>query len=233
MTEAQTPQPLTLEQLADLQALDTPTICNAIETFNVRGRVEGFCGMDVRCLSPELGVMVGYAVTLTVDATTPGVPRDNQVWHAWMQAMANSPQPVVLVLQDVGPQPRKSAHFGEVMATLARRLGTIGVVTNGGLRDLHEVRRLGVHYFGAGVVPSHGQPRLLAVNVPVEIDSVPMQPGDLLHGDVNGITTVPLAIAGQVAEAARRVRAAEAALLDYINGPDFSIEGFFQRKFTH
>jgi 4-hydroxy-4-methyl-2-oxoglutarate aldolase len=224
---------LSSEQLAALRALDTPTICNAIETFKVRGRVEGFCGMDVRCLSPELGVMVGYAVTLTVDSTTPGAPSDDRVWHAWMRAMADSPQPVVLVLQDVGPQPRKSAHFGEVMGTLARRLGTIGVVTNGGLRDIEEVRRLGLHYFGPGVVPSHGQPRLLAVNVPVVIDGVPFQPGDLIHGDVNGVTLVPLSIASQVAAAALQIRQAEARLIDYMNGPDFSIDGFYQLKFTH
>jgi len=226
-------QPLSSEQLAALRALDTPTICNAIETFKVRGRVEGFCGMDVRCLSPELGVMVGYAVTLTVDSTTPDAPSDDRVWYAWMRAMADSPQPVVLVLQDVGPQPRKSAHFGEVMGTLARRLGTVGVVTNGGLRDIEEVRRLGLHYFGPGVVPSHGQPRLLAVNVPVVIDGVPIQPGDLIHGNVNGVTQVPLAIASQVAEAALQIRRAEARLIDYVNGPDFSIDGFYQLRFTH
>ena len=233
MTVPSTPTPLSSDQLAALRALDTPTVCNAIEKFKVRGRVEGFCGMDVRCLSPQLGVMLGYAVTLKVDSTTPDGQQDDRVWRAWMQAMAGSPQPVVLVLQDVGPQPRKSAHFGEVMGTLSRRLGAVGVVTNGGLRDLDEVRRLGLHYFGPGIVPAHGQPRLLEVNVPVVIDGVAIQPGDLLHGDVNGLTLVPLAIAGQVAEAAAEVRESEAELMDYINGSDFSIEGFYARKFTH
>ena len=233
MTVPSTPTPLSSDQLAALRALDTPTVCNAIEKFKVRGRVEGFCGMDVRCLSPQLGVMLGYAVTLKVDSTTPDGQQDDRVWRAWMQAMAGSPQPVVLVLQDVGPQPRKSAHFGEVMGTLSRRLGAVGVVTNGGLRDLDEVRRLGLHYFGPGIVPAHGQPRLLEVNVPVVIDGVAIQPGDLLHGDVNGLTLVPLAIAGQVAEAAAEVRESEAELMDYINGSDFSIEGFYTRKFTH
>ena len=177
--------------------------------------------------------MVGHAVTLTVDSTTPGAAQDGRVWHAWLSAMAASPQPVVLVLQDVGPQPRKSAHFGEVMGTLARRLGAVGVVTNGGLRDLEEVRRLGLHYFGPGVVSSHGQPRLLTVNEPVEIDGVAMAKGDLLHGDVNGLTVVPRAIAGQVAAAAAQVRAEEAELLAYIDSPAFSIDGFYARKFTH
>ena len=52
---------LTADQIEALRQIDTPTICNAIESFNVRGRVEGFCGMDSRCLSPQLGVMVGHA----------------------------------------------------------------------------------------------------------------------------------------------------------------------------
>src|SRR5688572_4367102 len=75
-------------QLEALRQIDTPTVCNAIETFKVRGRLEGFCGLDVRCLSPELGVMVGYAVTLPVDASTPGAASDSRAWYDWMQAMA-------------------------------------------------------------------------------------------------------------------------------------------------
>ena len=225
--------PLTAVQIAALRAIDTPTICNAIESFNVRGRVEGFTGLDLRCLLPGQGFMVGYAVTLTVDASTPDGQQDSRVWRDWLEAMAASPQPVVLIMQDVGPQPRKSAHFGEVMGTLSRRLGAVGVVTNGGVRDLDEVRRLGLHYFAAGAVPSHGQPRLVSVGQPVQIDGVTFQPGDLVHGDINGVTIIPAEIAAQVAEAAAVVRADEADLLAYITSPAFSIDGFMARKFSH
>ena len=110
------------EQLAALRGIDTPTVCNAIETFQVRGRVEGFLGMDIRFLLPELGTMVGYAITVTVDSTTPDVPRSEEAWLAWLKAMEASPKPSVLVLKDVGPEPRRSAHFGEAMGTVAKRL---------------------------------------------------------------------------------------------------------------
>jgi regulator of RNase E activity RraA len=224
---------LTDEQIQALKQIDTPTICNAIETFNVRSRLEGFMGMDIACLFPDLGTMVGYALTVTVDSTTPDVPRDNAIWREWVLAMQAAPKPAVLAFQDVGPQPRKSAHIGEMMATLSQRLGVVGIVTDGGVRDLLEVRRLGFHYFAAGVVPSHGNPRLLAVNVPVVIDGVQIEPGDLLHGDVNGVTTIPMAIAGQVAEAAGRIHAEEGAMLAYIKSQEFTIEGYFQRRFKH
>src|SRR5581483_6024958 len=215
---------LTPEQLQALQAIDTPTICNAIETFNVRGRIEGFMGMDIRCLFPELGTMLGYALTVHVDSTTPDVKGDDAVWREWVEAMHAASKPIVLAFQDVGPQPRRSAHIGEVMATLARRLGAVGIVTDGGVRDLNEVRALGFHYFAAGVVPSHGNPRLLRVNAPVTLDGVRIAPGDLLHGDINGVTTIPLAIAERVAEAAQRVRVQEGELLKYIKSEEFNLE---------
>ena len=224
---------LSEEQIEALAAIDTPTICNAIEAFDVRGRVEGFFGMDIRCLSPELGVMTGYAVTARVDASTPGAPPNQAAWEDWVRAMAAAPKPVVLVFQDVGPNPRRSAHCGEVMATLARRLGTVGLVTDGGVRDILEVRGLGFHYFAAGLVPSHGTTRFLEVNVPVTLDGVHIQPGDLIHGDINGVTTIPAEIAGQVVEAAQRVREREAGVMAYTRDPDFSLEGFFLRMFAH
>jgi regulator of RNase E activity RraA len=224
---------LSTEQIDALKAIDTPTICNAIETFQVRGRVEGFLGMDIRCLLPELGTMVGYAVTVTVDTTTPDVPRSGEAWLAWLKAMEASPKPSVLVLKDIGPEPRKSAHFGEVMGTISKRLGVVGIVSDGGLRDVLEVKALDLHYFAPGLVPSHGNPRLIEVNVPVVIDGVRIEPGDLLHGDINGVTAIPLSIADKVAEAAEDVWKKEADLMAYIKGPDFTVEGFFKRQFTH
>lgn len=224
---------LSAEQIRALQNIDTPTVCNAIETFNVRDRIDGFLGMDIRCLFPEFGPMVGYALTVTVDSTTPEMPRDEQVWREWVLAMQAAPKPIVLVFKDVGPQPRKSAHMGEVMATLAHKLGAVGLVTDGGVRDILEVKRLGFHYFAAGVVPSHGNPRLLAVKEPVTLDGVRIQSGDLLHGDINGVTTVPLDIASQIADTAQDIRDEENGLMGFINSPEFTIEGFFKLKFKH
>ena len=237
MMQAQNTSPahnlLSPQQLEALQGIDTPTVCNAIEKFGVRSVVDGFMGMDTHCLTPEFGTMLGYAITVTVDSTTPAVPKSNAAWQAWLRAMESSPKPSILVLKDVGPQRRKSAHLGEIMGTVAKRLGVVGVVTDGGLRDILELKRLGLHLFCAGVVPAHGNPRLLQVNVPVEVDGVLIRPGDLLHGDINGVTTIPLSIADQVAAAATRHREAEAALLEYVNSPGFSVEGFAGRTPRH
>lgn len=221
------------EALEILKKIDTPTICNAIETFNVRGRVEGFLGMDIKCFFPELDPTVGYALTVTVDSTTPDVTRDNEVWKKWVIEMEKSPKPIVLVFQDVGPQPKKSAHIGEVMATLAKRLGVIGLVTDGGVRDLAEVRNLGLQLFAPGCVASHGNPRLLAVGEPVSIDGVQICTGDLIHGDLNGVTLIPAVDVERLFQAVEKIQAEERDLMDYIKSPEFNIDGFFERKFSH
>ncbi len=224
---------LTNAQIDELKSIDTPTICNAIELFKVRNAVTGFTGMDIRCLFPHFGATVGYALTVTVDSTTPDAKRDNKVWMEWVRAMDVAPKPIFLVFQDVGLNPEKSAHMGEVMASLAKRMGAIGLLTDGGVRDILEVERLEFQYFSTGVVVSHGNPRLLQVNVPVTIDGLRIEPGDLLHGDLNGVTKIPAEIAAQTAEMAMKIRQEEADLLAYINGHDFSVEGFIQRKFSH
>ena len=224
---------LTVAQLEALKAIDTPTICNAIERFKVRNDVTGFTGMDIHCLYPQFGVTTGYALTVTVDSTTPDVKRDNGVWMDWVRAMAAAPKPIFLVFQDVGLNPEKSAHMGEMMASLAKRLGAVGLLTDGGVRDILEVERLGFQYFAAGVVASHGNPRLLQVNVPVTIDGLQIEPGDLLHGDLNGVVKIPAEIAAQTAEIALKIRQEESEMLAFINGPDFSVEGFIQMKFAH
>jgi regulator of RNase E activity RraA len=225
--------PLSPQAIEDLRAMDTPTICNAIETFNIRGRLEGFLGMDIHCLLPDLGSMVGYAVTATVDSTTPEVGQDEQAWLKWMQAMQASPKPAVLVFKDIGPQPRKSAHLGEVMGTIARRMGVVGIVTDGGVRDILELKQLRFHCFAAGLSPSHGNPRLIEFNCPVVIDGVRIETGDLLHGDINGVTIVPQTIANQVAAAAAGVRQKEAEQMAYVNSPEFTLEGLHQWRQSH
>jgi regulator of RNase E activity RraA len=180
-------------------------------------------------MMPELGVMVGYAVTLTLDSQTDGVPFDAQVWWDVLKAIEASPKPVVLVAQDVGPRPSHACHFGDGMATIAHRLGAIGLVTNGGVRDLPGVRALGFRFFAAGVVVSHGNFRLASSGHPVEVSGVRIEPGDLIHGDENGVVLIPAEVADRVAEAAHRVWAEEAEAIAYYRSEEFSLEDLGRR----
>jgi regulator of RNase E activity RraA len=214
---------LTPEQLAELREIDSPTVANAIEHFQVRPRVSGYAGTGVRCLIPGLGTMLGYAVTCKGDSTTEGKNRREHT-ELYRAIHALQPLPAVVVIGDDGDPARinLSCHAGEMMATTMKRVGAIGLVTNGGIRDIKEVTALGgFHYFGRGLVVAHGQPCIYDVGATVTIDGMEVRHGDLLHGDENGITVVPAAIAAQVAAQAMAVREAEQNRLKDILGPDF------------
>ena len=220
---------LSPEQIERLRQIDSPTIANAIEHFKVRDDTVGFTGYDIRCLFPDLGVMCGYAVTALADASTPGPRRGREHTMRMWEALAAAPKPAILVMKDVGPRRTHACHFGDVMCNTARALGAIGLVTDGGVRDLKEVHDMGFHYFAKGAVVSHGTATFLDVNVPVEIDGCWIKPGDLLHGDANGLVVIPEEVADKVADQVDRVRESEGKMIDWINSPDFSAPALRKR----
>ena len=122
------------------------------------------------------------------------------------------------------------------MATTAKAFGAVGCVSDGGLRDVVEVRALGgFQYFCPGFVVSHGNPVICDINIEVTVAGLMVQPGDLLHGDANGILAVPATVAAHVADEAARVREAERELLEFVRKPGLTVEKLrrFRERFTH
>jgi len=220
---------LTPDQLAELRAMDSPTVANAIEAFRVRDDTEGFLGMDIACRTPEFGVMVGYAVTATADSMSPGRLRSRQGLLKLFDAIAAAPKPAVLIIKDVGPKRTHGCFLGDVIATISTRLGAIGIVTDGGVRDLEGVKPLGFHIFAAGFVVAHGTFNIEEVDTPVELSGTIVRPGDLIHGDASGVTTIPLETADKVYAECLKVRERETALRDFVHAKDFTLEGLRKR----
>ena len=220
-------EPLSERQIAELRQFDSATIANAIEQFGVRDRTEGFLGMSVRCLFPHLEEpMVGYAVTAKGDSTAYGRAYDPLHRVPLLELLTESPKPGVVVIQACGNRPERSCFCGDVMCAEIKVLGGVGVVTDGGVRDLEAVEALGIHYFAAGVTVSHGTIKLYEIGQPVAIDGVPIRTGDLVHGDANGVVVIPNQIAYQVADAARAVLERERARKDLVLGPDFTLDNY-------
>jgi 4-hydroxy-4-methyl-2-oxoglutarate aldolase len=223
------PTVLTPEQLAELRAVDSPTVANAIETFKVRDDTQGFLGMEVPCRTPEFGVMAGYAVTATASSMTPGRARSREALMKLFDAIAAAPKPAVLVIKDVGPRRTHACFLGDIVATISARLGAIGIVTDGGVRDLGGVAPLGFHVFAAGFVVAHGTFNIEEVSIPVEISGTVVNPGDLIHGDASGVTSVPLEIADRLYAECLKVREQEARLRDFAISKDFTLETLRKR----
>lgn len=216
---------LTESELSFLAGVDSPTIANAIERFAIRDRTEGFIGGNVQCVYPDFPPMVGRALTVTM-SNAPGEPAQREgYWRMW-EALEAMEGPVVIVIADASGAPERVAYAGEIMSRLAQRLGAVGMVTDGALRDIEEVRQAGFHYFMRYPVVSHANYEILSVGEPINIDGQRIVTGDLLHGDRNGIVVVPWETLDRLPDEVATVRRVERADMDIIASDDFTLDHY-------
>lgn len=217
---------LAADVLDRLRKFDTPTVCNVIELLEIRPRTAGYTDARIKACYPALPPMVGFASTATFRAAAP--PRGGDTYMglaAQVELLEKSPGPTVVVFQDLD-DPAVAATFGEIMATTYQAFGCVGLVTSGGGRDLDQVEPLKFPCFTGGTIPSHGYTQIVELNVPVRVGGVWISPGDLLHGDRNGITTIPTELAGLVAEGCAGFMEAEKVMLDYLRAGSVTSAGF-------
>jgi regulator of RNase E activity RraA len=211
--------PITPETLNKLAKFDTPTICNVIELFDVRPRDAGYMDGRIRANFPELPPMVGFAATAGFRSGAP--PAEGDAYGSFadqVETFAELPGPAVVVFQDLDDPP-VGATFGEVMCSVYRAFGSTGLVTSGGGRDLEQVRALDYPVFTAATICSHAYCHILHIGLPVRVGGLVVNQGDLLHGDANGVTSIPLQIATEVADVADEFVDAERIVLEYVQGP--------------
>ena len=211
--------PITRETLEKLARFDTPTICNVIELFEVRPRDAGFMDGRIRANFPELPPMVGFAATAAFRSGAP--PAAGDAYGSLVDQVgtfAELPGPAVVVFQDLDDPP-VGATFGEVMCSVYRAFGSAGLVTSGGGRDLQQVRALDYPVFTGSTICSHAYCHILHVGLPVRVGGLVVHQGDLLHGDANGVTSIPLEIAAEVADLAAEFVEAERIVLEYVQRP--------------
>ncbi len=216
---------LTDEQLEMLRHLSTCLVANAIETFHKRLRNEGFASSDVRCLFPRLPPMVGYAATLKVRGSDPpmegGIYPDRSDWWDYILSM---PEPRVVVVEDRATRPGLGSLLGTVQVNILRALGCVGAVTNGAVRDIPAAEALRFPLFAGNLSVSHSYVHIVEIGGSVEIGGLRIDPGDLLHGDVHGVQSIPRSIAAQVPEVAMQIANDEEMLVSLCQTPDFSLE---------
>ncbi|MEW4568616.1 RraA family protein [Tautonia sp. JC769] len=217
------------EAIERLRAYNTPTISNAIEVFNVRPRHVGYLPHRIRSLTPNLGVMVGYAVTSQTRASHDPNPSPD-LNADYLRYVASQPGPKVAIGQDLDDEPGLGAQFGEVNATIHQKLGCVGHITDGCPRDLDEVEGLGFQLFGLNPCVSHAYVRLVDFGKPVTIAGVEIKPGDLIHADKHGVCIIPAEVADRLADACAQVEALERPLLEHCRSADFDLERYIQLR---
>jgi len=204
--------------LEKLREFDTPTICNLVELFEIRPRNTGYMDSRIQACFPEMAPLVGFAATATFRAGGP--PREGDAYGSTtsqVERFGELSGPPVVVFQDLD-DPAVAATFGEVMCTTYQTFGALGLITSGAGRDLDQVRDIGFPTFTTGTICAHGYCHILDVHVPVHVGGLAIYPDDLLHGDLNGVTTIPKDIAVEMADIADAFVAAEAVILGVLRG---------------
>jgi regulator of RNase E activity RraA len=222
---AMTTGPLTNGIIEQLKLLDSCTVANAVEKFDVRLRNAGFVDSRVRCMFEEFPPLAGYAATARVRTSIPPMEGPSYLDSTgWLDSILKVPPPRVIVLQDVDRHPGLGALVGEVHAGILMALNSIGLITNGAVRDLPGVRKMGFQCFAGNVTVSHAYAHVLEFGIPVEIGGLRISPGDLMHGDRHGVLKIPIEIAPEIPPVARKLMEADERIMNACRAPDFSLE---------
>jgi 4-hydroxy-4-methyl-2-oxoglutarate aldolase len=223
-------EPLTTEELDLLRKFDTPTVCNVIELFDNRPRNAGYMDGRIQSGFPKMPPMVGYASTATFRSAAP--PRGEDVYGGiseQIERLKEVPSPQIIVFQDLD-DPTAAATFGEVMCTTYKTFGCVGLITSGAGRDLDQVEAIDFPVFTGSTICAHGYCHIMHVNIPVHVGGITVYPGDLLHGDCNGVTTIPNEIAKDVASLLVEFVAAEEVILNCLRSEGANLEAFTEAR---
>jgi regulator of RNase E activity RraA len=215
------------QHITRLASYSTPTVLNGLKRLGVpTAELQTMDRSAVHCMSPSLGVHVGFAVTRSVSTRRSGPPADQakfQEQEARLhQIIASLPGPRILVVENIGEWAGPVCIWGQVTATLNVAMGCTVGITNGPVRDLVEMEQVGFQTFASGLDTGGGVVDAVAVGEPVEIGGVTIATGDLIHADRHGVARIPPEHAAGLAEAIEGVLATESRVMAVARRPGFT-----------
>ena len=206
------------QMIEELKNFDTPSITNVVATYPSHPLCLGlyhpwhehwYTDQSLRCMYPDLGRTVGYAVTCTYGLPDPNFNRLS--FMDVLEALDAMPKPTILGLQQKFPPElqNKVGLSGGNMTSAMKAVGCVGCISNGPSRDIDEIRPMEFQYLISGVTPGHGEQAVHAVNVPVSVAGMDIAPGEIVHMDENGACKFPADKLQAVLENARALQQEE------------------------
>ena len=208
--EANTEQPITLEMMR--QHLTVPLLCDALDAT-------GFTYQSPRV--PLLPITLPDVILIGRCRTTLWADMahvDSHPYELELKAVDSCRPDDVLVCAAAGSM--RSGIWGELLSTAARNSGCVGVVVDGAVRDVAQMRNMKFPVFARGRCPydSRDRQRVIDFDVTIEIDGVKIHAGDLIAADQDGVVIVPQAVEASVVRAAWNKVHAENEVRDAIRG---------------
>lgn len=196
---------LSLGELLELKRWNTPTIYNGWEQITGADPARDCFNLEeVRDFMPQMGPMVGYAVTVVCKPSEPEYSKANpDGWSEYRQYIAAEPGPKIVVVQDLDKPRMIGAWWGEVNSTTHKALGCVGSITDGAIRDVDEVAGVGFKLLARGTCVGHAHCWPVRWGCEVEVFGRRILPGQLIHADQHGFLAIPKGDETKVLEAAR------------------------------
>ncbi len=184
---------LTHTELLQLKRWNTPTIYNGWEAITKHDRTKGwFNAEETQDFMPQMGPMVGYAVTLTCEPSNPDHTQDAAAaWSAYREYVASIAGPKIVVVQDLDKPAVIGSFWGEVNANVHRALGCVGTITDGAIRDVDEMTNAGFKALARRLCVGHAYVTPVRWGVEVVVFGTSVEPGRLVHADKHGFLVVP------------------------------------------
>jgi len=196
---------LSHSELLELKRWNTPTIYNGWEQITrCNAANEGFNREETRDFIPQMGPMVGYAITVIVEPSKAEHLRARpNAWSEYRRYVADQRKPGIVVVQDRDKPAVHGAFWGEVNSNTHRSLGCVGTICDGGIRDLDEMNNAGFKAIARRLCVGHAYSCPVEWGVPVNVFGTRILPGQLIHADKHGFLAVPFGEEAALLEAAR------------------------------
>jgi len=195
---------LTHSELLELARWNTPTIYNGWEQItSCDAGAEGFNLEECCDFMPQMGPMVGYAVTLKIEPSVKEHKTVETAWADYREYIASLPEPKIVVIEDLDKPRVIGSFWGEVNSNTHRALGCVGTITDGAIRDVDEMCNAGFKALAQRLCVGHAHVVPVEWNVPVEVFGTGVGPGQLIHADKHGFLVIPEEDQESLLEAAR------------------------------
>jgi regulator of RNase E activity RraA len=206
---------LTHSDLLQLKRWNTPTIYNGWEQITRHDPArDGFNLEEAHDFMPQMGPMIGYAVTLVIEPGSRAHKQTNPgAWGDYRAYVARAPGPKIVVVQDLDKPRVLGSFWGEVNSNIHRSLGCVGTIVDGAIRDLDEMTNAGFKALARRLCVGHAHACPVSWGGPVEVFGRRVEPGALIHADKHGFLVIPEEDEAGLLEAARFMDQNECATL--------------------
>ncbi len=184
---------LTHSELLELKRWNTPTIYNGWEQITGSDPAsEGFNLEATIDYMPQMGQMIGYAITVVIEPGNGEHPASNPGgWSEYREYVASVPGPKIIAVQDLDKPEVIGSFWGEVNGNVHRALGCVGTITDGAIRDVDEMHNAGFKALARRLCVGHAHAFPIRWNCDVEVFGRTVHPGQLIHADKHGFLVIP------------------------------------------